>query len=581
METSRRTETALVRVLCLITVALLSIARAEAEAYRWSNIERVIAFADVHGAYDDLTQLLRTAGVVDADLHWTAGTAHVVSTGDLMDRGPGSRKVLDLLMRLQMQAQSAGGMLHVVLGNHEAMNLLGDLRYVTPAEFAAYESEEPADVREKARQEWSSSHGPAAAAEFDRKFPRGYFAKRAAFARDGQYGHWLLGLPVAVIINDTLFMHGGPSAVLAGLSIDEINRRYREALSSVESLDAADRNPLLSQDGPNWYRGTAVCNEASENDVLKPVMDALGVTRAVIGHTITRNLRVASRFGGAVVKLDTGMNRPVYKGHPAALLLDRGNVSVVYAEGGQPAAVPPEPLFVASSSLDDAAIAAVLTNGHVTVRGPRGAGALDVVVEQDGKRVPAVFAEGSAKAIRKNLAAYRLDRALRLGIVPATVQRDVNGQDGILQAWPERGVTQTDVDQKSLQPGGSCALAQQFQLMYAFDALIGNERRTRDRILYSADWMLLLTGHEQSFGTSKALPRHLRAPVPQLGSEMRRRLALLDKAVLTQTLGDLLDERERSALLARRDLLLANPEVARSFHAVDVARDDADRDVGG
>jgi hypothetical protein len=206
---------------------------------------------------------------------------------------------------------------------------------------------------------------------------------------------------------------------------------------------------------------------------------------------------------------------------------------------------------------------------------------LDVVVEQDGKRVPAVFAEGSAKAIRKNLAAYRLDRALRLGIVPATVQRDVNGQDGILQAWPERGVTQTDVDQKSLQPGGSCALAQQFQLMYAFDALIGNERRTRDRILYSADWMLLLTGHEQSFGTSKALPRHLRAPVPQFGSEMRRRLALLDKAVLTQTLGDLLDERERSALLARRDLLLANPEVARSFHAVDVARDDADRDVGG
>jgi hypothetical protein len=581
METSRRTETALVRVLCLITVALLSIARAEAEAYRWSNIERVIAFADVHGAYDDLTQLLRTAGVVDADLHWTAGTAHVVSTGDLMDRGPGSRKVLDLLMRLQMQAQSAGGMLHVVLGNHEAMNLLGDLRYVTPAEFAAYESEEPADVREKARQEWSSSHGPAAAAEFDRKFPRGYFAKRAAFARDGQYGHWLLGLPVAVIINDTLFMHGGPSAVLAGLSIDEINRRYREALSSVESLDAADRNPLLSQDGPNWYRGTAVCNEASESDVLKPVMEGLGVTRVVIGHTITRNLRVASRFGGAVVKLDTGMNRPVYKGHPAALLLDRGKVSVVYAEGGQPAAVPPEPLFVASSSLDDAAIAAVLTNGHVTVRGPRGAGALDVVVEQDGKRVPAVFAEGSAKAIRKNLAAYRLDRALRLGIVPATVQRDVNGQDGILQAWPERGVTQTDVDQKSLQPGGSCALAQQFQLMYAFDALIGNERRTRDRILYSADWMLLLTGHEQSFGTSKALPRHLGAPVPQFGSEMRRRLALLDKAVLTQTLGDLLDERERSALLARRDLLLANPEVARSFHAVDVARDDADRDVGG
>src|ERR1044071_6775839 len=128
METSRRTENALVRGLCRILRALVSIPSAAAEADRWSKVERVIAFGDVHGAYDDLIQLLRAAGVVDAELHWAAGTAHVVSTGDLIDRGPGSRQVLDLLMRLQPEAQSAGGMLHVVIGNHEAMNLLGDLR---------------------------------------------------------------------------------------------------------------------------------------------------------------------------------------------------------------------------------------------------------------------------------------------------------------------------------------------------------------------------------------------------------------------------------------------------------------------
>jgi len=377
-------------------------------------------------------------------------------------------------------------------------------------------------------------------------------------------------------------MHGGPSPVLAGLSIEEINQRYRGALSSVESLDAADQIPLLSHDGPNWYRGAALCNEASETDVLKPLMEGLGVKRVVIGHTITRNLRVVSRFDGKVVKLDTGMNRPVYKGHPAALLLDHGDVRVMYAEGGQPAAVPREQLFVAPSSLDDAAVASILTNGTVTVSGPRGAVALDVVVEQDGKRVPAVFTQSSADAIRKNLAAYRLDRALQLGLVPATVQRAVNGQAGILQARPERWVTQTDVEQKSLRPSGWCALEPQFQLMYAFDALTGNEGRTRDRILYdAAEWLLLLTGHEQAFGTGKALPRHLRAAPPQPGPEMRRRLALLDKATLTQALGDLLNDRERNALLARRDLLLANPKVARSFHAVDVARNDADRDVGG
>ena len=73
----------------------------------WPRVERVIAFADVHGAYDELAQLLRTVAVVDDELHWSAGAAHVVSLGDLLDRGPGSRKTMDLLMRLQGEAAAA------------------------------------------------------------------------------------------------------------------------------------------------------------------------------------------------------------------------------------------------------------------------------------------------------------------------------------------------------------------------------------------------------------------------------------------------------------------------------------------
>jgi hypothetical protein len=103
----------------------------------WQGVDRVIAFADVHGAYGDLVPLLQKAGIVDRDLHWAAGTAHVVSLGDLFDRGGESRKVIELMMRLQGEATTAGGQLHVVLGNHEAMNLLGDLRYVTREEFAS------------------------------------------------------------------------------------------------------------------------------------------------------------------------------------------------------------------------------------------------------------------------------------------------------------------------------------------------------------------------------------------------------------------------------------------------------------
>ena len=87
----------------------------------WQGVDRVIAFADVHGAYGDLVPLLQKAGIVDRDLHWAAATAHVVSLGDLFDRGGESRKVIELMMRLQGEATTAGGQLHVVLGNHEAM----------------------------------------------------------------------------------------------------------------------------------------------------------------------------------------------------------------------------------------------------------------------------------------------------------------------------------------------------------------------------------------------------------------------------------------------------------------------------
>ena len=107
--------------------------QAQSAPLQWQGVEHVVAFADVHGAYDELHQLLRDSSVIDAQDHWAAGTTHVVSLGDLLDRGTGSRRIMDLLMRLQGEATAAGGRLHVLLGNHEAMNLLGDLRYVDPA----------------------------------------------------------------------------------------------------------------------------------------------------------------------------------------------------------------------------------------------------------------------------------------------------------------------------------------------------------------------------------------------------------------------------------------------------------------
>lgn len=590
-----------------LSCAMALPAAADDARYQWQGVERVVAFADVHGAYAELTQLLREAGITDAQGRWIAGRTHVVSLGDLLDRGADSRQVMDLLIRLQGEAAAAGGKLHVVIGNHEAMNVLGDLRYVDRGEYAAYQDMESAETRAAELRAWQQANGPDSAAAFDSAFPPGFFGHRAALGPSGRYGKWLLAQPVAIVVNDTLFMHAGPSRALAGLSLPEVNQSYQRALDdylstlramevaglvqrgdafrarpalaaerlaarsaaaggatppdladAVQKFTAADAAPLLSTAGPNWYRGPALCNEIAEAEVLDPLLPQLGATRLVIGHTPTRDQRVATRFDGRVVKLDAGMNRAVYKGRAAALMLEGGKMAVRYA--GEPAVAIPsaEGLYVAPNELDETTILAALRDGTVTLGAARGADAFDVTVEHVGRRLPAVFISKGTSASRKELAAYRLDRLLRLGLVPATVTREVQGQSGVLQARPEKWVTQGDVQRQSLRGGGWCSLEPQFQLVYAFDSLIGNNARTAETLLFDSDkWYVYVTGHDQAFGTDRGLPAYLKARPPQPGAEMRRRLAALDEKNLEAALGDAVEGRARKAILVRRDALLA------------------------
>jgi Calcineurin-like phosphoesterase len=587
-------------------------APAQAGQVSFTGVERVVAFADVHGAYEELTKLLKDAGIVDAGLHWSAGRSHLVSVGDLLDRGADSRKVMDLLMRLQGEALAVGGQVHVTLGNHEAMNLVGNVRDVAQGELEAYAADEPAGVREKMRAEWITRNGPDSGGKFDSRFPAGYFGHRAMLAPDGTYGRWLHALPVAIMINDTLFMHGGPSPVLARLSLPEINLRYRTALmdylTSVAPLEAAglvlpeddfgervklaeqrlaartyatpadqardteavrrfvaaDRNPMIEADGPNWYRGAALCNACSETDVLKPILAGLAAKRLVIGHTVTHDARVVSRFDGTVIKLDTGMNRAVYRGRPSALILEQGTARVVYA--GEPqasGAIAAEDLYLSSGTLAESAVGSLLERGEVTVTAPRAPGVLDVAVAADGRRINAVFVATTAAAAQKELAAMKLDRLLGLGLVPATVEREVQGQRGVLQARPAKWTTEAEVQARGQRGIGWCALPPQFELMYGFDALIGNEGRSQDRLLYDAsEWNLLLTGHDRAFGTKREFPAHLQQRAPQPGPEFRRRLTALDEASLNAALDGLVGKREIKALLQRRDAVLAGAAAA-------------------
>lgn len=622
-----------------LTLALACTATRAADApVEWTGVERVVAFADVHGAHEELTTLLRSAGVVDAGLRWSGGRTHLVSLGDLLDRGADSRKVMDLLMRLQGEAAAAGGQVHVVLGNHEAMNVLGDLRYVDPGEYAAYAAEEDAAERAQAKAGYLARQSGATAADFERLFPVGFFGHRRMLGPDGRYGQWLLSLPVAVKINDTVYMHGGPSVVLRGRSLGQLARDYRMALQDylaaesalrkagllqfedayarrpdaaaarlaamppgaaatalaplVERFKAADDEPLLGRSGPNWDRGAASCNECAEADVLRPWLAAVGARRVVLGHTVARNGTVVSRFDGAVVKLDAGMNRAVYKGHPAMLIADASGMRVGYVlPDVAPAAIPAEPLYLSSQRFDENAVAEILAKGTLEVTEACAPGVLEVRVAHEGRIVEAVFEAAAPELVQRELAAYRLDRLLGLGLVPATVARNHGGQDGVLQgrpanwaseqdrlnarkgtrtglacqtiavvpqAEPARRALPADGRTPRLPTGGWCDMDAQFQLSYAFDALIDNRGRSFDRFLYDADEAtLFLAGHGAAFGTSTQLPKALEAPLTRTGAELRSRLQSLDEQNVTAAIGELVGSRGVKALLQRRDRILA------------------------
>src|SRR5262245_36606216 len=108
-----------------LAVSLVAVPRTADPPCEFEGVERIVAVGDIHGAFNALVDILRTAGIIDQRQRWTGGRAHLAQLGDVVDRGPDSRKVLDLYRRLEREAASAGGRVHFLLGNHEVLRLTG------------------------------------------------------------------------------------------------------------------------------------------------------------------------------------------------------------------------------------------------------------------------------------------------------------------------------------------------------------------------------------------------------------------------------------------------------------------------
>jgi hypothetical protein len=211
---------------------------------------RVVVMGDMHGDLPRLIELLQMSKLTDSQSKWVGGKSILVLTGDLMDRGPQVRDVMDLLMRLEKDANKKGGKVVTLFGNHEMMNIIGDLRYVTPEIYAYFADNKSEKRRKDAYKKYlrirrrqarendqpEPDDSPEAEAKWMAARPLGFVEYRKAMSRRGEYGRWLRKLPAVAQIGGTIFLHGGIHPDLGSLGIDAINERIKQEVASFDFI---------------------------------------------------------------------------------------------------------------------------------------------------------------------------------------------------------------------------------------------------------------------------------------------------------------------------------------------------------
>ncbi len=577
--------------------------------WEWEGLGRIVAIGDIHGAYEKLVSLLRGADVVDDGLSWAGGGTHLVMCGDLIHRGPKDREVLDLIIRLQGEAKNAGGLVHVILGNHEALTLIRDLRYVDEKSYADFVPEENSDDRKEAWERFWVAHQkrgigrPEIRAAFNSAHPPGYFGRLTEFSPEGRYGRWLLGLPAVVKINGILFVHGGLTKETAASGLEEINRRLQDSLvrfiecssviepyaggagtfeeifrvtrailkgtykgnvtkemiASARDLIGLHDSPILSTEGPLWYRGNSLENEQIERmSELIPALEALGAESVVVGHTPTASGRITSRFKNRVFRTDVGM---VYGREPFCLVFEGTRAEVFDPATGSlksPIAENPQGQEWSriGEQLPDARLEEFLTTAEVkSVKSIRLRDRIFDVLELKGNglHLRAVFGQADEKPpkgknekdvrLRKSiheLAAYRLDRRLGLQFVPVVVKRRIEGRNGILGVWTEAIVDLLWIKEENMLELILEELEEEVQEAWIFSALIDVEPRLEEAIMViPEERRIVLSDNSRSFSHSPEIQERF---LPYLRGPVRPPLELALKSLDREELSGLLSD---------------------------------------
>lgn len=156
---------------------------------------------------------------------------------------------------------------------------------------------------------------------------------------------------------------------------------------------------------------------------------------------------------------------------------------------------------------------------------------------------------GFRESYKTEIAAYELDKLLKLDMVPPTVERQLLGADGAAQLWVENMVDGTA--RESPEGADRAHWESQLALMTMFDNLIGNKERNRANMLRDAAWNLVLIDHSRAFGTDTDLVHAMN----RIDEGCWARIESLTPNQLDAALGAWLGEDQIRAILQRRETM--------------------------
>jgi hypothetical protein len=243
----------------------------------YSGIDSMCVITDIHGEYDTYIDLLKGAGIIDKNLNWNFGRGHLVVLGDIFDRGDMVTEILWHLFGLEKRAAIAGGMVHVLLGNHELMMLRNNFSELN-------------EKYSKVASIFCSDYSDL-------------------YSEESVLGMWLRSKPVVITINDIIFVHGGISIemVRRNLTVKQINWIYANKVigKTLQEVYETEITELLSgNDSPLWYRGYFDDPDFCESKI-DSILAFYGKRHIVVGHTPYKEIR--SLFNNKIMGADAGI----------------------------------------------------------------------------------------------------------------------------------------------------------------------------------------------------------------------------------------------------------------------------------